>query len=83
MLNACYFAGVLCAAKTGESSEGTHKLNQRADGWRCVLGWDPCEQEMANPSLHRSGSSTVLNMNPQLGGILTFNSMPINQDLDK
>nr|TKS01774.1 hypothetical protein D5086_0000168810 [Populus alba] len=56
------------------------------DGWRCVLGWDSSEQEMANPSLPQFGSSTVLNMNPQLGGIeqmMTFNSMPTNQDLDK
>ncbi|KAL3580118.1 hypothetical protein D5086_017953 [Populus alba] len=56
------------------------------DGWRCVLGWDSSEQEMANPSLPQFGSSTVLNMNPQLGGIeqmMTFNSMPTNQELDK
>jgi hypothetical protein len=51
-----------------------------------VLGWDPSEQEMAIPSLPQCGSSTVLNMNPQLGGIeqmMTFNSMPTNQDLEK
>jgi len=68
-----------------------HKLNQltvkrHADGWRCVLGWDPSEQEMASPSLPQFGSSTVLNMNPQLGGIeqmMTFNSMPTNQDPEK
>jgi hypothetical protein len=51
-----------------------------------VLGWDPSEQEMASPSLPQFGSSTVLNMNPQLGGIeqmMTFNSMPTNQDLEK
>ncbi|KAJ6716351.1 ACTIVATOR OF SPOMIN LUC3 [Salix koriyanagi] len=73
-------------AKAGESSEGTQKLKQRSGGWRCVLGRDPSEQEMANPSLHRSGPSTALNMNPQMGGVqktMTFNSMPINQDLDK
>jgi hypothetical protein len=52
-----------------------------------VLGWDPSEQElMASPSLPQFGSSTVLNMNPQSGGIeqmMTFNSMPTNQDLEK
>jgi hypothetical protein len=50
-----------------------------------VLGWDPSEQEMASPSLTQFGSSRVLNMNPQLGGVeqmMTFNSMPTNQDLD-
>ncbi|KAJ6385459.1 hypothetical protein OIU77_028609 [Salix suchowensis] len=77
---------LIVMSKTGESSEATQKLKQRSGGWRCVLGRDPSEQAMANPSLHRSGPSTALNMNPQLGGVqktMTFNSMPINQDLDK
>ncbi|KAJ6345599.1 hypothetical protein OIU78_008287 [Salix suchowensis] len=77
---------LIVMSKTGESSEATQKLKQRSGGWRCVLGRDPSEQEMANPSLHRSGPSTALNMNPQMGGVqktMTFNSMPINQDLDK
>ncbi|CAK7330501.1 unnamed protein product [Dovyalis caffra] len=78
-------------AKNGESAEGANKLNQlnkkqHTDGGRCILGWDPSEQEIANQSLHQSGSPTVLqetlNMNPELGGIeqmMTFNSKPINQ----